>query len=501
MKTIDKQLLFVIYKGMGKGLLNITHLIKDKSFWLMAIPVIAGIGVIVIFWLHAIEEREYTAVHITLLAAFLVIIIFVALVMGGSFRGINKSYQELERNSRNLNILYQISLITNSSFELTNIMNEGLKKSIELMGLNFGGIYLFDESKGALILGSHFGLSEEYVKKVGYVEMGKGTAGEIAKKTQLQVINDLSTLSGDLQSYAIKEGLKTTVSVPLKSRDELCGIMNLTTNYIREFTSDEINMITIIGNILGDAIAQARIYNQIKKANEELTNLNHVKDNFIVTITHELRTPLMAIKEGVTLCRQRIGDAISLLDGLSFMESSVSRLIRLVNNLWDISRIESGKITLDKKKVSINNLIKISIGLLEPLINNKEISISHNLTDSLPFVFVDTDKVLQIMLNLIDNAVKFTKLGGDIIISSKQISPQFIEISVKDNGVGMTSEEAGKIFEKIPSLSEDGLGKFGVIKLGLRLCKLFVEMHGGRISVHSEQDNGSVFIFTLPIAA
>ncbi|MFH1228453.1 MAG: GAF domain-containing sensor histidine kinase [Planctomycetota bacterium] len=447
------------------------------------------------------SQKESSFPHLVLMVLLFFVFIFISILVFIQYLDIGKIYLKIERQNKNLEVLYQISLVSNSSIDSMAIINDGLNKTIELMGLNYGGIYLLDKNKNELVLKSHVGLSEEYVKRVGIVKIGEGTAGKIAALMQPQFIEDLSALPGDIQEYAVKEGLKTTVSVPLKSRGALIGIMNVTTNYIKEFTRGEMDMINIIGNILGDGIAHAETFSQITQSNEELSRLNEIKDNFVAMITHELRTPLMAVKEGVVLCRQRVMEPISCLDSLSFIESSVSRLIRLIDNLWSISHIEFGRITLNKKEININNLIKVAANLMGPLINNKEISVSYSLTEPLKPVFVDTDRILQIILNLIDNAIKFTQAGGKITIGTKQINQRFIEVSIKDTGIGMSPDEAVKIFEKIPGLSEDDFGKLGVIKLGLRLCKLFVEMHGGEISLKSEPNKGSDFIFTLPILA
>jgi two-component system sensor histidine kinase ResE len=296
----------------------------------------------------------------------------------------------------------------------------------------------------------------------------------------------------------VKEGIKRVLSVPLKSKGALHGIINVAGGDAKPFTARDMNLMSIIGNILGEAMAQAKAYQQLKQANIELSKLNEMKANFISMVTHELRTPLMAVKEGISACHAKITDPV-LLNNCTFARISVERLLRLIDNLWSISNIEAGKVELNRKSVAVGTLVKTAVNLLDTLIRNKELTLSLDVPESLPFIFVDTDKILQIILNLLDNAIKFTSAGGQISIKACQINESFIEVSIADTGVGMSAEESAEIFSQIPALTENGLGKLGVIRLGLRICRLLIEMHGGKITVASESHKGSNFKLTLPI--
>ena len=463
----------------------IVLLLISSLIWIIAVILLGN---------YLINETHHTTAIIAfcaVLASYIAIILLV-------YYQTNSTYKTIRANSSELNILYQISLIANSSLDINDIMEQGLRKSVELLKLKGGGIYLLDEAGKKLVIAKHYGLSDEFINQVRSVKISEGTLGKVAEPGQIQVIQDASVLLGEPQSHMVKEGIKRIISVPLKSKGALHGIINVAGGDDKQFTARDIDLMAIIGNILGEAVNHAKVYQQIKQANIELSKLNEMKANFISMVTHELRTPLMVVKEGINACHAKITDPV-ILNNCTFARISVERLLRLIDNLWGIARIEAGKIELNRKSTEVGTLIKTSVNLLETLIRNKELTLNIDVPESLPLIFVDTDKILQIILNLLDNAIKFTSAGGQITIRAYQINESSIEVSIKDSGVGMSAEESTEIFSEIPALTENGLGKLGVIRLGLRICKLLLEMHGGKITVESEPLKGSNFRFTLPV--
>lgn len=460
-------------------------LLIPSAIWAIAVVVLSH---------HFIAEPHSLILVISFCALLMSYIAIMLLV----YYQTNSVYKTISDNANEMNILYQISGIANSSLDMGFIMEQGLRKSVELLRLKGGGIYLMDKDAKEFVITTHYGLSDEFINQVRSVKIGEGTLGKIAEPGRIQVIQDASVLLGEPQPFMVKEGIKRVLSVPLKSKGALHGIINVAGGDAKPFTARDMNLMSIIGNILGEAMAQAKAYQQLKQANIELSKLNEMKANFISMVTHELRTPLMAVKEGISACHAKITDPV-LLNNCTFARISVERLLRLIDNLWSISNIEAGKVELNRKSVAVGTLVKTAVNLLDTLIKNKELTLSLDVPESLPFIFVDTDKILQIILNLLDNAIKFTSAGGQISIKACQINESFIEVSIADTGVGMSAEESAEIFSQIPALTENGLGKLGVIRLGLRICRLLIEMHGGKITVASESHKGSNFKLTLPI--
>ncbi len=230
----------------------------------------------------------------------------------------------------------------------------------------------------------------------------------------------------------------------------------------------------------------------------EQKKLDRLKDEFISTVSHELRTPLSITKEGVSLVLDGIPGVINekqrqILDAV---RNNIDRLARIINELLDISKIEAGKVEVKRESVNIADLINSIISLFSFKAKEKNLQIKVNLPPQGINISVDADKIRQVFSNLIDNAIKFTQRG--FVEISAQEKDNFVECTVQDTGVGISQEDFPKIFEKFQQFGRAaGPGEKGT-GLGLSIAKAIIELHGGKISVESQEGKGTKFIFTLP---
>lgn len=230
----------------------------------------------------------------------------------------------------------------------------------------------------------------------------------------------------------------------------------------------------------------------------ERKRLEHLKDDFVSSVSHELRTPLSIIKEGISLVLDRVVGSINekQLAVLTTSKDNIDRLARIINELLDISRIESGKVELERKETDIVGLIK-KIGLsFEQLLKEKGIELRFDFAKDKITVYIDADLISQVFINLVGNALKFTGKGSiKISVVEKH---DMVECSVEDTGIGIEQENIPKLFEKfwqfkrVPGAGEKGTG------LGLSIVKGIIELHNGKIWVESQPYKGSNFIFILP---
>jgi PAS domain S-box-containing protein len=231
-----------------------------------------------------------------------------------------------------------------------------------------------------------------------------------------------------------------------------------------------------------------------------LKDLDRMKSDFVSNVSHELRTPLTAIK----------GSVDNMLDGilgpltekqiryLSRINSNADRLGRLIGDLLDLSRIEAGKIDLRPANVAAIALVKEVADALRTLAADKLISIEVLGADEHVDVWADRDKVLQILTNLIGNAVKFTPPHGRVAIAVERHDAEWVKLAVVDSGPGVSAEEAVKIFDKFYQAQQANKLNVKGTGLGLAISKALVELHGGNIWFENGADGGSVFSFTLP---
>lgn len=240
------------------------------------------------------------------------------------------------------------------------------------------------------------------------------------------------------------------------------------------------------------------------KANKDIEKLSKIKSNFISLISHELRTPLTSIKESVSLILDGVVGPISdeQRKFLDIAKNNIDRLARLISDILDFSKIESGMVLMRKRKIDINELIKNIYTAMKTSVEQKGLMFSLELSDALEQVWLDPDRIGQVLRNLISNAVKFNRKDGSIKLSSSKENingRDFIKISVEDTGIGIPQEELENLFKNFSPLDTSLTRKHSGAGLGLAISKGIIELHGGDIWVVSGSDSGSKFIFTIPI--
>jgi signal transduction histidine kinase len=227
------------------------------------------------------------------------------------------------------------------------------------------------------------------------------------------------------------------------------------------------------------------------------------KNQFLSHVSHELRTPLTCIHQFVTILLDGLAGEVSAQqrDHLRTILKSVNQLGAMVRDLLEATRAESGKIRVEPRCVSIADLIHSAVAMMQAAAQEKKVGLEVGIDTRIPFVLGDPDRILEVLINLIDNAVKFTPSDGAVTVQARlvQTDPDFVYVSVADTGCGIDPAARTLIFERMyqhPNSidnSRKGLG------LGLFIAKELVELHGGRIWVASEPENGSTFSFTLPL--
>jgi len=229
--------------------------------------------------------------------------------------------------------------------------------------------------------------------------------------------------------------------------------------------------------------------------------MSAMKDEFVSTVSHDFRIPLTSIKGYVDLILD--GEAGELNDMqkefLTIVKQNGERLITMINDFLDISRIESGKIKFEIKPEDLKSMVQDVIDTFQHLINEKEMELEIKIPDVLPKVLIDRDRVIQVLNNLVSNAVKYTPQKGKIGIDIKN-ERGYVVVSVFDNGAGISVKDQKKLFTKFYRVDSSLTQETGGSGLGLSICKTIIERHGGKIWVGSKAGEGSVFSFSLPVA-
>lgn len=272
-------------------------------------------------------------------------------------------------------------------------------------------------------------------------------------------------------------------------------------NSYLEISEDKKKLESLVGERTG-------LIEQLQRDKAELKELDKLKTAFIDNVSHELRTPMNIIIGYSDLLLDRVDGPLNKEQerSLKKVAGSATHLLKLVNEVLDISRIESRELKLEIKEISLKWLIESVIPSFEHLTKHKNLALTFHIDHSLPRVYGDEERIKQILINLLSNAVKFTHKGGITIramVSERGIKPgeepQFVEICVEDTGIGIKSEDLDRIFDKFVQVDPSMRRRYDGTGLGLSVVKGLVLLHKGKIWVTSKSGEGSQFCFTLPL--
>jgi two-component system phosphate regulon sensor histidine kinase PhoR len=228
-----------------------------------------------------------------------------------------------------------------------------------------------------------------------------------------------------------------------------------------------------------------------------IRRLETVRQDFISNVSHELRTPLAAVKSlAETLQDGALEDPSAGKRFLSLMEKEIDTMTQLVQELLELSRIESGKAPFQKKPARVDAMLTQAVDRMRHQVERAGLTISMQIPEGIPDVNMDVDRVTQVLLNLLHNAIKFTPPNGHIMVSVSLVD-KAVQISIQDTGVGIAKEDLPRVFERFYKADRARSG--GGTGLGLSIARHIIEAHGGRISVDSHQGEGSTFFITLPL--
>ena len=259
--------------------------------------------------------------------------------------------------------------------------------------------------------------------------------------------------------------------------------------YLRDYT----DVLDANGNRIGVIIVLKNVTG--------FKELDEIKSGFVATVSHELKTPLAAINMSLRLLNDsRIGELNAEQKKLTEeMKNEIRRLLKMVNELLNLSKIESGGEAYNYQFISVDELIDASVTPMLMQFEQNKVEFNFNIEKNLPKLKIDVNKIAWVIINLLNNAVRFTKTEGKITLSVSR-EKEFIKFSLKDNGIGIKPEHIGRIFQKFVQLNKSNMeNQYKGVGLGLAIAKEFIEAHKGTIKVISEYNKGSEFIFYLPV--
>ncbi|MBI5747141.1 MAG: GAF domain-containing sensor histidine kinase [Nitrospirae bacterium] len=432
--------------------------------------------------------------------------------------------QQVLRTRLKLSSLLQVCQDISGVLDLEELLNQILDRAILVIGAERGYLLLYEN--GELEVKVARGLEKEELGTKPF-EFSRSLIMQVEKEGRpIVTIDAQADPRFKMHESVILYGLRSILCVPLKRKERLLGILYMDNRLVsRLFTEEEMELMMAFGAQAAIAIDNASAYfqiaelnenletkvqertgelagvnRQLEESNKKLKEFDRLKTMFLSLVSHELRTPLTSIKGFVENMLDGFTGGLNnkQKDYLKRIKSNTDRLTRMINDLLDLSAIESGRIRLSPVELSPSEVAKEVVEQLKPLAAEKNLFIEIIAPDQAPKIWADQDKLNQIMINLLNNAIKFTPAGGRIRIETG-FNDKDSFVCVHDNGVGISPEDLPKIFDPFFQVSRQAEEKVQGSGLGLTITKSLVELHWGKIWVKSEIGCGSEFAFTLPM--
>ena len=391
------------------------------------------------------------------------------------------------------------------------LFDEILAAAIQITRADGGTIQLLDDAQQTLSLVAIEGMDPRLVARFELVDATSHTPCGVALARGERVFLDFDVPasqdpSGDLLAH-LDVVLKSAQSTPLVSRSgRRVGIFSTHWREHRRLGERELRYLDLLGRQAADLIERTQVEHALRQSERQLRDADRRKDEFIAMLAHELRNPLVPIRTGVELLKNA-REQPALIDNIQpMMERQVRHMVRLIDDLLDVSRITSGKIELQRQHVTLASIVGTAVEANRSAINAGNLVLTVDLSDPQLVLNVDPTRFAQILSNLLQNATKFTGSGGRIGISARVESAERqgtldLVLEVTDSGAGIAPAMLPRVFDLFAQASTGGHEVNTGLGIGLALARRLVEMHGGTISAHSEGAGcGSRFTIRLGVS-
>lgn len=415
------------------------------------------------------------------------------------------SEETLKRRNDYLAASSEIGRLVTSTLDLNTIFTRTVNLISERFGFYYAAIYIIEETGFNVILREATGEAGEKMKAQNYsiVVGSHSVIGKVAANMDPMLVNDT-----DLEPLYIANPYlldsRSEVAIPLRIGQRIVGVIDIQSTQVHAFTQDDLSVLQSLADQVAVAIDNARSYELSQQLIKDLREVDQLKSQFLANMSHELRTPLNSIIGFSRVILKGIDGPVSEMQqqDLTAIYNSGQHLLGLINDILDLARIEAGKMELNFEEVHLADMATSVMSTAKGLVKEKPIQLLQHIPANMPTVRGDTMRVRQVLLNLISNASKFTDQGSIIVEASVQsglTGKMEALINVVDTGPGISIEDQKKLFQAFSQVDGSATRKSGGSGLGLSICANLVQLHGGRIGVHSAVGKGSTFWFTLPL--
>ena len=474
------------------------------------------IATLAFLWMHKIEQgRAFQKSFDKLLHSFNDLDEQAKLIVRTDL-ALNKAQKELDKRLAALNALHKTSSLISTTLDPEEIFHRLGKSLVSELGFEKNIIFTLDDQRN-LRVRSQIGFSKEAIERITSL-----LSKEHALFSTLREGHSLSSASAPKQK---KEkivqifGPEHFILSPILSQDGAVGILFVgNQSDAMPITQGDEELISILLNQIGQSLENAQLFEEVyhsrqeleskiqdrtrelSSALEQLKKISKAKSDFVSAVSHELRTPLTSIKGYASILMTGKIGAIptEVKERLEKINKHSDNLVKFINDLLDISRIEAGRVEMKLQKQNISALVENMRDLFAPQMKEKNIKFAAQIDPKIPEILADTSQIERVFINILGNAVKFTPANGSIHIVVK-VQKDDVLVEISDTGVGISEADLSRLFEEFYRVENEINQNVKGTGLGLTLVKNIIEAHRGKIWVTSQVGKGTMFHFTLPV--
>jgi len=406
-----------------------------------------------------------------------------------------------DRERDRLVALHRISTLVARQRRTDDVLREALQCAVSLVGADAGAIHRWLPERNVLRCAIAIGRHEPIIRPE--LKPGVGLTGRAFVEQRSIVENDYARSEiGTPHSRAA--GLRTGVAVPISHGGNRLGILSVGSYHAgRTFGAEDVDLLELFAVMVAVALENAELNASVRAAleaeraaNEQLERLNRAKSGFVAVVSHELRSPLAAIQGFSEPLRDEVTDVDEMREYAADINREAERLNRMIDELLDLDRMESGKMTLRIEPVDAGEIVRRLVASAGPRAPGHRLRAE--VDPALPAVSADRDKLTQVIVNLLDNALKYSPDGGDVVVGARA-DGNLLRLWVRDRGLGIPADALEAVFDRYARVESARHRTIRGVGLGLPIVRHIVELHGGRIWVESTYGSGSTFHVTMPL--
>jgi signal transduction histidine kinase len=408
--------------------------------------------------------------------------------------------EALEQQTATAEIL---GVISSSPTDLQPVFQTILENTTRLCEANIAALFLWDGD--TLSTAAHHNTTPAFAAHLGHSRPSPSheTTTRLAalERRTVQVADLLSDpeFSPKPRQLYEQENVRTVLSVPMLRERTLIGVITTWRREVRPFTDKQVALVQTFADQAVIAIENVRLFRELQDRTEQLEIASKHKSQFLANMSHELRTPMNAILGYTELVMDDIYGEVpeKIREVLERVQQSGQHLLGLINAVLDLSKIEAGRLVLSLSDYSLQEIVHTVFASVESLAADKQLALNINVPADLPRGRGDEQRIAQVLLNLVGNALKFTE-AGEVGIQVTEADETFT-VAVSDTGPGISDADQQRIFEEFQQADASSTRQQGGTGLGLAIARKIVELHGGHMWVESSPGKGSTFWFTLPV--